>query len=156
MRLTKHYQRLISLFALTAMLLNVFAPTIAHAFAKVEGNKAAWMQICSVSGIQYVPLSLNLSSRNLGNINSSAFASDANYALDPNLSSTSSHEKNIMPMQHCAYCMSHTDHFAVFMQYDLRVFDRHINREFPPLYYQSHASLFAWVIKNPRAPPVSS
>jgi len=60
-----HYKRLISLFALTAMLLNVFAPTLAHAFAKAEGNKAPWMQICSVSGIQYVPLALNVNSKNL-------------------------------------------------------------------------------------------
>ncbi len=151
-----HYKRLISLFALTAMLLNVFAPTLAHAFAKAEGNKAPWMQICSVSGIQYVPLALNVNSKKSDNDRLSVFTSDTNASLNANSNSTSSEDSSNMPMQHCAYCMSHAQYFAVFTQYDLTVFDRHIAEEFPPLFYQSHAPLFAWVVANPRAPPISS
>lgn len=149
MVLFRQQKRFISCLALVAMLLNLFAPTIAHAFSKVSGKPQPWMQICSVSGIQYIPLALNL----IANNDSDYTAADSIY-----FSSTakqSNPDNSNMPMQHCAYCLSHAHHAAVFIQQNLTVFDRHFTQEFPPLFYQSHAPLFAWVVANPRAPPIS-
>lgn len=161
MKLKQRYQRFISLFALIAMIVNLFTPTVAHALANAQGTPTPWMQVCSVSGIQYIPLGLNFDATS-GNEDTQA---DHNSLLSANNSKASffgqAHDNETrhtsdMPMQHCAYCMSHAQHFAVFIQVDLTVFDRHIARPFPPLFYQSHAPLFIWVVANPRAPPISS
>lgn len=161
MKLKQRYQRFISLFALIAMIVNLFAPTVAHALANAQGTPTPWMQVCSVSGIQYIPLGLNFKATP-SNDNTQA---DNNSLLSANNSNASffgqAHENETrhtsdMPMQHCAYCMSHAQYFAVFNQPDLTVFDRHMTRAFPPFFYQSHAPLFIWVAANPRAPPISS
>ena len=161
MKLKHRYQRFISLIALITMTVNLFAPTVAHAIAKVKGTPTPWMQVCSVSGIQYIPLDLNLEAsanndNTQNNINSLLSANHLNDSFFGQIHDKKTRHQSDLPLQHCAYCMSHAHHFAVFTQANLTVFDRHIARPFPPLFYQSHAPLFIWVAANPRAPPISS
>ncbi len=109
-----------------AMLLNVFAPSIAHAIGSMRGDFLPF-DICSVNSVK--------SPGKVGNPGQSP-ADDAGHK-----------------MQHCVFCSTHAGSLAPppTTSNGIAVIGGH--DRFPALYYQSPAPLFSWSAAKPRGPP---
>jgi hypothetical protein len=107
--------------------------------ASIQDQSTPWMEICSVSGTKFVPLTFDQSIR---------------HATDHADSKTG--DSQPMPMQHCPYCVVHAGSIAVLTDYGFEITRTDLSYSLPELFYQSHHPLFAWAASSPRAPPAIS
>jgi hypothetical protein len=128
MRIILQNRKFIAWVACAAILLGSLAPTISHAMAKVQGKDAPWAQICSTSGLKYIPLDLGQNSQG-------------------------SDTPESMTMNHCAYCLAHAGSFAIFADIHSPLMAVKLHNEYPPLFYHSPRKSFVWAPSNPRGPP---
>lgn len=135
MKLFRKNKSVISWLTVIAMLLSSLAPLISYAMAAANKQATPWMQICSVSGIKYIPLALTVK-------------------IEKN--NKSDNNPKPVAMEHCAYCANHAHSYAVLNDYDHTIHNLGLNYILPDLFYQSHSPLFAWASSNPRGPPYSS
>jgi hypothetical protein len=137
MELFRRNRQLISWLACMAIVLNALAPAVSHAMAKIQGDSAPWEQICSVSGIKFVPM-----------------------AFGPSTSTQQADQKgdNTQPMsmQHFPYCLVHAGSIAVLTEYGFDLYQADLSYSLPELFYQSPRPLFVWAASSPRAPPTFS
>lgn len=128
-------RRIIAWLACLAVLLNSLAPAMSHALAAAHGKAIPWAQICSTSGIKFIPL---------------AFYQTTNTDKEQN------DDSNPMAMDHCAYCLSHAGSFAITTDVKLALTPINLSYFLPYLFYHAPRPLFTWASSNPRAPPTIS
>ena len=125
-RLTRHLHAYAWIAAL-AILFNALAPVMSHARASTTG---AQVEICTAMGVAMVAMPADDGKPDPGHL--------------------------LKGMSHCAYCATHAASFglppaqvtlfAVLGGHDV----------YPPLFYQSAATLFTWSRAHARAPPAVS
>lgn len=125
-RLTRHLHAYAWIAAL-AILFNALAPVVSHARANAT---VAQVEICTAMGVAMVAM--------------------------PGTDNQSDSSHLLKGMSHCAYCATHAASFglpppaltvfAVLGGHDV----------YPPLFYQSAATLFTWSRAHARAPPAVS
>ncbi|MDQ2820699.1 MAG: DUF2946 domain-containing protein [Pseudomonadota bacterium] len=118
--------------AALAILFNALAPVVSQARAQGVG-RAATVEICTAMGVAMVALP------DAGNTSDS---SDPGHLLKG--------------MSHCAYCATHAGSFGLPPQALQTVAVQRGHDGFPPLFYQSPATLFTWSRAHARAPPASA
>jgi hypothetical protein len=111
------------------ILFTTFAPLISHAFEPAPGA-VGQIEICTALGMKTVPL-----------------VQDGSSEPPP---PTMSHV-----FDHCPYCNTHADSFALPTPSPAPLMPAPGFRTFPSLFYQAHQPLFAWTVANPRAPPAA-
>ncbi|MEB0139652.1 MULTISPECIES: DUF2946 domain-containing protein [unclassified Undibacterium] len=110
-----------------AMLFNLLAPSLSHAFFAADG-KASWVEVCSLKGSKFVSVAQDTS----GN---------------------SGQDNVLHHMEHCAFCASHAGAFVIPSNSSTLFSVIGGHDLFPPLFYQSPSPLFSWSEANPRGPP---
>ena len=129
----RQHRRLIARFASLAMVLNFAAPAISHAMAEKSGSTSILLEICSAAGNKSVLVTeLDLEKR------------------------SDSQDSNQAPMQHCPYCLTHAESFAVMHALQPVIALPDLSYSLPELFYHAPRPLFAWAATQPRAPPHSS
>ena len=127
-RLARHLHAYAWIAAL-AILFNALAPVVSHAQAST-GHANAQVEICTAMGMAMVSMPQSNDKPDAGHL--------------------------MQGMNHCAYCATHAGSFGLPPQ-ALTVFAVLGGHDvFPPLFYQSPATLFTWSRAHARAPPAFS
>jgi len=127
-RLARHLHAYAWIAAL-AILFNALAPVVSHAQAST-GHANAQVEICTAMGMAMVSVPATDDQPDAGHL--------------------------MQGMNHCAYCATHAGSFGLPPQ-ALTVFAVLGGHDvFPPLFYQSPATLFTWSRAHARAPPAFS
>ncbi len=105
------------------MLLNLFAPSLAHAVSALRGDVLRF-EICSVNSVK-----------------------------PSGKGGPSPADSGLHTMKHCVFCATHAGALAPppAASSGALVLDGH--ERFPALYYRSPAPLFSWTVAKPRGPP---
>ena len=126
-RITRHLHAYAWIAAL-AILFNALAPVVSQAQARTRSSAGATqMEICTAMGVAMVSMPAS------------------NDPVD--------HDHLLKAMSHCAYCGTHAGSFGL-PPLAAPVFAVQGGHDvFPPLFYQSPATLFTWSRAHARAPP---
>lgn len=133
-RITRHLHAYAWIAAL-AILFNALAPVVsqaqAHAYDRAQGSAgAAQMEICTAMGVAMVSMPASNDGSDQGHL--------------------------LKAMSHCAYCGTHAGSFGL-PPHAAPIFAVQGGHDvFPPLFYQSPATLFTWSRFQARAPPATA
>ena len=112
--------------ACLAILLNALAPSISHALSAGPSNM---IEICSASGTTWI-------------------------AVDQ-ATPDSSTKSPLHHLEHCPFCMTHADTFALPLPLAPSFAVTGGHELFPALFYHSPSPLFSWSAAKPRGPPAT-
>lgn len=136
---TRRLRHLTLWLALLATLAGSLAPSLSHALAGQGLPNTLWAEICTATGIKKMPL---------GPVEAERMQSDAHVE-------TGKPAKPASTVHHddCPYCRLQVELPALPPVADPLPLQLAEGPSFPPLYYQSRQTLFAWTSAQPRAPP---
>lgn len=129
-RITRHLHAYAWIAAL-AILFNALAPVVSQAQARTRSSAGATqMEICTAMGVAMVSM--------------------------PASNNAPDHDHLLKAMSHCAYCGTHAGSFGL-PPHAAPIFAVQGGHDvFPPLFYQSPATLFTWSRAHARAPPATA
>jgi len=127
MHISLKRQLLVAWIALLGVLFGVLAPAVSHAMASAAPATEE-VEVCTMKGMVTIV------------VDKAQPAESSSPMLDH-------------MFKHCPYCASHGGFAALLPGPSLAFPLSRQTLAYPPLFYQSAASLFAWTVANPRAPP---